>query len=446
MPQKPLCFILMPFGKKVAGGAFAIDFDSVYHDLIKPAVERAGLDPIRADEEETGGIIHKPMFERLVLCEYAVADLTAANANVFYELGVRHAAKARSTMLLFAEGHGRLPFDVAQLRALPYELGTDGKPENVAEMTKQLTEKLVAAQRGRDKDSPLYQLLEDYPNIAHEKTDVFRERVAYAASIKRELADARRSGHASVKAVEDKLGPLTNEEAGVVIDLLLSYRAIKSWKDMIRVVDLMSPIIAETVLVREQLAFALNRSGKSEGAESVLLRLIEERGPSSETYGLLGRVYKDRWETSVAEGKDIVADGALRRTIETYKKGFESDWRDAYPGINALTFMHIQNSQDPEILRLEPVVNFAVQRKIATGDTDYWDYATLLELAILRRDKDAAYKALGDALARQREIWEPETTRKNIGIISSARGNNDPDSNWTSQILSALDEAAAGGK
>src|SRR5947208_13155732 len=45
-------------------------------------------------------IIHKPMFERLVLCEYAVADLTTANANVFYELGVRHAIRPRSTVLL----------------------------------------------------------------------------------------------------------------------------------------------------------------------------------------------------------------------------------------------------------------------------------------------------------------------------------------------------------
>ena len=52
-----------------------IDFDSVYYDLIFPAIEEAGLKPIRADEEKVGGIIHKPMFERLILCEYAVVDL-----------------------------------------------------------------------------------------------------------------------------------------------------------------------------------------------------------------------------------------------------------------------------------------------------------------------------------------------------------------------------------
>ena len=81
----------MPFGKKPDNGGLLIDFDSVYYDLIFPAIEEAGLKPIRADEEKVGGIIHKPMFERLILCEYAVVDLTTANPNVFYELGVRHA-------------------------------------------------------------------------------------------------------------------------------------------------------------------------------------------------------------------------------------------------------------------------------------------------------------------------------------------------------------------
>jgi hypothetical protein len=96
----PLCFVLMPFGTKSDSNGLLIDFDAVYQQLIAPAIRDASLEPLRADEEMTGGIIHKPMFERLVLCEYAVADLTTANANVFYELGVRHAVRPWSTMLL----------------------------------------------------------------------------------------------------------------------------------------------------------------------------------------------------------------------------------------------------------------------------------------------------------------------------------------------------------
>ncbi|MEX2566057.1 MAG: hypothetical protein WD431_08955, partial [Cyclobacteriaceae bacterium] len=88
---KPLCFVVMPFNIKKDAEGNEVNFDRVYRDFIKPAIEAADMEPIRADEETVNGIIHKPMYERLILCDYAVADLTTANANVFYELGIRHA-------------------------------------------------------------------------------------------------------------------------------------------------------------------------------------------------------------------------------------------------------------------------------------------------------------------------------------------------------------------
>src|SRR5215204_2357734 len=120
----------MPFGVKPDGAGGSVNFDAVYEELIRPAVCAAGLDPLRADEEMGGGIIHKPMFERLILCDFAVADLTTANANVFYELGVRHAVRPWSTVLLFAQGGTQLPFDVAPLRAIPYHLTPGGTPKS----------------------------------------------------------------------------------------------------------------------------------------------------------------------------------------------------------------------------------------------------------------------------------------------------------------------------
>jgi hypothetical protein len=90
----------MPFGEKKDSTGKVIDFDAVYEQLIAPGIKDAELEPIRADEEMTGGIIHKPMFERLILCEYAVADLTTAKANVCYELGVRHAVRPWSPLAL----------------------------------------------------------------------------------------------------------------------------------------------------------------------------------------------------------------------------------------------------------------------------------------------------------------------------------------------------------
>src|SRR5436305_6839514 len=109
---QPLLFVVMPFGqKKDLTGKYTIDFNKIYHGAIRPAAEAANLDVIRADEERTGGIIHVPMFERLLLAELVLADLTTLNANVFYELGVRHCAKPRTTVLMFARVD-QLPFDV----------------------------------------------------------------------------------------------------------------------------------------------------------------------------------------------------------------------------------------------------------------------------------------------------------------------------------------------
>src|SRR5574338_891709 len=187
--NRPLCFVLMPFGKKPDLTGAVIDFDAVYQLLIAPAASEAGLEPLRADEEMTGGIIHKPMYERLILCEYAVADLTTANANVFYELGLRHAVRPWSTVLLFAEG-GRLPFDVAPLRALPYRLTPEGAPQDVDVTKAALVKRLVEARRTASEDakaatdSPIYQLIENFPDIDHTKTDVFRDRVRYSTELK----------------------------------------------------------------------------------------------------------------------------------------------------------------------------------------------------------------------------------------------------------------------
>jgi hypothetical protein len=442
---KPLCFVLMPFGQKPSAGGAVVDFDAVYRDLIKPAIDAAGLTPLRADEEQAGGIIHKPMFERLILSDFAVADLTTANANVFYELGVRHAVKPATTVLMFAAGGTRLPFDLAPLRTLMYRLAADGKPGSVAADGAALR-KLLAEIKTGDVDSPVYQLVEGFPDIQHIKTDVFRDQVEYSARIKDELAAARKQKGdvrvAAIRAIEQQLGPLEHAEAGVLVDLLLSYRAANEWKEMIRLAGAMPEPLKRSTLVKEQHAFALNRVGEGEKAEQVLLDLIRTRGPSSETYGLLGRVYKDRWEAATRQGDKILASGLLDKAIGAYLKGFETDWRDAYPGINAATLMTLRTPPDPRLGELLPVVHYAVERKIAAGKPDYWDHATMLELAVLANDENAAMDALAKAVAVIREQWEPQTTARNLKLIREARAARREAPPWATEIEEELKRKA----
>jgi hypothetical protein len=437
----PLCFILMPFGPKQDSTGATIDFDAVYQKLIAPAIREADLEPIRADEEVVGGIIHKPMFERLILCQYAVADLTTANANVFYELGVRHALKPYSTVSIYAEGP-RLPFDVALLRAMPYQLTKRGQPANIQKNKESLV-KLLRAARDAAVDSPVFQLVEGLPPAAidHAKTDIFRQQVQYSAERKRQLAVARKQGIAAVRAVEKDLDNLADNEAGVVIDLFLSYRAVKGWSEMIALAAKMAIPLRQTVMVQEQLAFALNRAGQSEEAEAVLKDVLQRHGPSSETYGLLGRVFKDRWEAA-AKSNDPAAPALLDKAIDAYRKGFEADWRDAFPGINAVTLMELREPPSPDRQRLKPLVRYAVERKIATSEPDYWDYATLLEIAVLETDEPGARDALSKALACLRESWEAETTLRNLRLIGAARAKRGPSIPWTVEIEKALESKA----
>ena len=436
--MKPFCFVLMPFGKKPEATGIVIDFDAVYKDLIAPAITDAGLQPVRADEELTGGIIHKPMFERLMLCDYAVADLTTANANVFYELGVRHAVRPWNTVLLFAEG-SRLPFDVAYLRAIPYRLSPEGKPADTEAAKVSLIQRLVDAKNAAT-DSPLYtfDLIKNVPMIDHAKTDIFREQVQYSIDMKERLAAARGKGLSELKKIEQELGDIKNVEGGVVIDLFLSYRAVKAWQEMIDLVKKMPPPLASTVMVQEQIALAMNRAGKGDEAERILLDLINRRGPSSETYGILGRVYKDRWEAALKKGEHILARGLLDKAIDAYLKGFEADWRDAYPGVNAVTLMELKDPPDPRCEQIIPIVQYTVERKIATGKPDYWDYATLLELAVLAKDEEKAMKSLTDALAEIREVWEPETTTRELSFIRKARERRNDKVLWVSKIEEVL--------
>ncbi|MBI2240143.1 MAG: DUF4071 domain-containing protein [Magnetospirillum gryphiswaldense] len=435
--MKPFCFVLMPFGIKPDEAGRLIDFDQVFAQIIEPAIRAADMEPIRADQETSGGIIHKAMFERLMLCDYAVADLTTANANVFYELGIRHGVRPHSTVLMFGQG-SRLPFDVSSLRGLPYRLNGHGRPEAPEADLAVLAERLEMC-RDPEEDSPLFQLVTEWPrpDIARLKTDRFRELVTYSRTVKRNLEEARRAGVDAVCKVEGNLN-LRDADPAILVDLLLSYRAVEAFDRMTDLVPRLPALVANTVLVQEQYGLALNRLGLRNEAEQVLRKVIDDHGSSSETNGILGRMYKDLWDEARKAGDKALARGYLRKAIDTYLGGFETDWRDAYPGINAVTLMEMAEPVDPRQKDLIPVVRYAVKRRLATGTPDYWDHATLLELAVLANDRPGAEDALADALAAIREPWEPKSTARQLGLIREIRQSRGLDVGWVLDLETAL--------
>ena len=108
--DKRMCFVIMPIRTKAdAARSDEVDFDRVYREIIKPAVESLNLqglviEVIRSDEVERAGLIQERMIEYIADADVAVVDITTQNPNVFYELGVRHALRDRVTVLIRRSG------------------------------------------------------------------------------------------------------------------------------------------------------------------------------------------------------------------------------------------------------------------------------------------------------------------------------------------------------
>ncbi|MDR3622604.1 MAG: hypothetical protein P4L85_24850 [Paludisphaera borealis] len=109
-----VCFFITPIGDE--GTEQRQHTDMILKHVVEPAAKEYGLQVIRADKIERSGLITQQIFEHLVCARVCVADLSFANANVFYELGVRHTCKLPSVQLIRKED--RIPFDVAQGRTI----------------------------------------------------------------------------------------------------------------------------------------------------------------------------------------------------------------------------------------------------------------------------------------------------------------------------------------
>ena len=453
-----LCFVLMPFGRKPnPTGKGVIDFDSVYQSIIVPAIKGAGLEPLRADEEMTGGIIHKPMFERLVVCDYAVADLTMANANVFYELGLRHAVLPATTVLLCG-GDSRLPFDVAPLRTIRYALGANGAPEDILKTRKILKAWLEAQQKTESPDSPVFELLQpEYPDLAKIRAKNLRQQLLDGAAVETKLREAL-SGRQPCKALlrlEKSFGAIEQADPTLVVALFFAYRSCEAWKEMVALSKKMNPQEAARAAIQEQIAFALNRDAaaaleagdekKAEAfsaqAEQILLNVLQHNGANSETFGLLGRIYKGRWRAALKKrGNEakIEAQLYLDKAIEQYTRGFETDWRDYYPGVNAVTLMTIKEPPDPRREELRPVVVYSVERRIAAKEGGYWLYATRLELAVLAKDQALAETSFVEAKRAVTVDWQGPSTADNVAAILEAFKRHGGAPSWAINLQGRL--------
>lgn len=435
MGVRPRAFVAMPFSVKPVptkdGKDVDLNFDSLYTDLFAPAIRKAGCEPFRADEEASQGDIRTDMYFELVTAEVVVADISILNANVFYELGIRHGIAPRGILQLHA-GFTRRPFDVAPDRTIPYD-GTlffvDQKRDDV--WTERLAaERVELAARIRaalDTDeqttgSPVYKEL---PGLL--PPDTSRIQTARAKYFGSELVDwrsrlrtARERGRVGDLLTLGRDAPNRMYVKELTLAAAQELVAMRCFAIARSVLEDLVQAVPDNPAARCELGQVLGRMNDLAGAEEHLQHAATLNAGEAEVHGMLGRVAKSRWRLTwehlaqekerreVARSKALLAEDALgaylvalRRDMDTY-----------YNGVNVVSLAWLlDNLGDPypdmpgTIDELATVTRVAARRAAdEPAGTDahrraqrIWATATLGELALISGDAEEAIARYNEA-------------------------------------------------
>ena len=412
-------FVAMPFGVKEG-----IDFNAVYKDFIKPALETAGFAVFRADEEMRAGDIRTDMFQELLLADLVVADLSIDNPNVWYELGVRHALRARGVIGIRCQ-RDYMPFDVYTDRAIKYRI-KDGKPDPsfIDEDKKLLVTFATETMNSwyERKISPVYNLLPDltepdWKRLLVQKANEFAGRYK-EWSMRIEIArKANRAGDILVLAEEGFNIGFRNETYRAAGKALLSLGQFELALEQFEKALELAPNDLES---RRQKGLLLGRLKRNADAKEWLEKVVEDHPDDAESWALLGRVKKDDWISRWRiDGKsmeqkrlDAMADeGVLREAIDAYVTGFQKDPAHYYSGINAVTLWHLLrhlSAENPDSIDSEGIaggVRWAARTASKRKPKEYWPRVTLAELEVLTNDKGAVQSAYKNAVAVVDNDW-----------------------------------------
>ena len=307
--DRPLCFVVMGFGLKTDfETGRTLDLNATYEAIIEPAVTEAGLRCVRADEIVHSGVIDAKMYETLYRADLVIADISTGNVNAVYELGVRHALRPYSTIIM-KEQDGRLHFDLDHVHIFQYQhLGKDIGAREAVRAKKELLKLILSVLAAKTADSPVYQWLPklNHPRLSDEAIDQFVDDAeAHERRLSAHLRAGKQASHASRHADAAAAFQIAHE---------------------------LNP--DEPFLVQQwALAVYKSKSPNEEAALSRGLDIIKLLQPDTsndpETLGITGAIYKRLWLLKQERQ-------ALDKAIEYYRRGFEIR-RDYYNGENLAT-------------------------------------------------------------------------------------------------------------
>ncbi|HEV3074047.1 MAG TPA: TRAFs-binding domain-containing protein [Thermoanaerobaculia bacterium] len=333
------CFVVMGFGKKTDfETGRVLDLDMSYRNVIKPAVEAAGLRCIRADEIVHSGLIDVPMYEQLLNADVVVADLSTSNKNAFYELGVRHALRPFTTVVICEDGIKTFPFDVNHVAVRQYHhLGEDIGFGEAMRFRQLLTDAIVEIRKKdpRERDSPVYTFLNGL------------EPPALAATVQAAVQAAAREAGAETGG-EPAPAPQANDQTHSLLMQQVDdaqnrsdFATAKSLLAVIRgMIKAQAPTRPEDPYIIQRLALLTYKSKVPtevralEEARELLAALAPATSNDTETLGLWGAVHKRLWTMT----KDMEC---LDEAIHGYERGFYLR-NDYYNGINLAFLLNVR--------------------------------------------------------------------------------------------------------
>ncbi|WP_448861856.1 hypothetical protein [Dorea sp.] len=142
--EQEKCFVIMPISDQ--GDYPKGHFTKVYDQIFKPAIEAAGYEAYRVDEDKISNPIINKIFDAVQNCPMALCDLSNRNPNVLYELGLRQAYD-KPVVLVQDEKTQRI-FDVSGINTVQYS--SERLYENVMEARIKITEAIISTREGKE--------------------------------------------------------------------------------------------------------------------------------------------------------------------------------------------------------------------------------------------------------------------------------------------------------
>jgi hypothetical protein len=337
----PICFMVMPYGIKNTGaqpgqGPLKVNFDALWHKALDPLIRDLGYEPVRADQD-IGALIINEMLERLYFSDLVLADMTLPNANVYYEVGIRHAARDKGCVLISADW-SRSVFDLDQARRVRYPLPegevSDQTAANIRTTLKAAVPKLAAGV------SPMIQVLPGFPdkvdpNRATTIRTLLQDIAQFQARVRAVHMAPKEERAVRARAIREEYPAEQARVQSVAVDVVELLRdcapGYVSLQEVLDYIDQLPVEIRELPVIQEQRCLVVSKMGNQLEAIAALEALILMKGPTSEREGLIGGRFKKLYASAQ---NPVDKARCLAEAIEHYERGMMLDLNDYYPSSN----------------------------------------------------------------------------------------------------------------